>query len=133
MALSLRDILSFVFAITCWSVVLVNCNLLHNGDFENTDYSGNWYCQSCHAAPSTDAYHGSHSVHVSNRYDFKVFAYIIRCIMYNGGLTTLPVVCRLIVLHSSRWGFYHLRQLCGTTENQTNIYLPTIIDNGVDH
>ncbi|WAR12255.1 hypothetical protein MAR_026435 [Mya arenaria] len=43
-------------------------NLLQNGDFENTNYAGNWYCQSCTMAPSNDAYHGSHSVKISNRH-----------------------------------------------------------------
>ncbi|XP_053402803.1 anti-sigma-I factor RsgI6-like [Mercenaria mercenaria] len=42
-------------------------NLLHNADFESSDFNGNWYGRGCQLTQSNDAYHGHHSAHLSNR------------------------------------------------------------------
>ncbi|XP_053402967.1 anti-sigma-I factor RsgI6-like [Mercenaria mercenaria] len=42
-------------------------NLLHNADFESSNFNGNWYAIGCHMTQSNDAYHGHHSAHLSNR------------------------------------------------------------------
>lgn len=59
-------------------------NILHNADFESADFNGNWYAIGCHMERSNDAYHGQHSVHISNRYIlsmcvlFKMFLLMIQ-------------------------------------------------------
>ena len=50
-------------------LALAQTNLLVNGDFESSDYNGNWYCKGgCTLTPDNDAYSGVGSVRVSNRY-----------------------------------------------------------------
>lgn len=42
-------------------------NILQNADFESGDFHGNWYAIGCQLTRSSDAYHGQHSAHLSNR------------------------------------------------------------------
>jgi len=49
-------------------VVKAQANLFANPDFENANYTGNWFCrEDCCLAQDDDAYSGEFSVLVSDR------------------------------------------------------------------
>ena len=50
------------------SVCYAATEVLHNNNFESSNFNGNWYCSGgCTLATNTDNYEGLHSVKVSNR------------------------------------------------------------------